>query len=111
MLSWIVGVVDGNAAAVLIAMFIGFGVVGTALVVKWQNTAKMSNEFVVAKLQEADKQALALAQNSRDEKIKLAQIASNQVVELARINGAQIEGAKLVSKPSQTSNYDADTDG
>lgn len=108
MLSWIVGIVDVNAAAVLIAMFIGFGVVGTALVVKWQNTAKMSNEFVVAKLQEADKQALALAQNSRDEKIKLAQIASNQVVELARINGAQIEGARLVGSQDAQSRRDVE---
>lgn len=96
MLSWFVGLVDGNAAVVLVAMFLGLGVIGTALVVKWQNTAQMSNEFVVAKIKEADQHALNLAQNARTEKIELAQIASKQTIEIARIHGAQIEGARLV---------------
>lgn len=107
MLSWIVGPVDSNAAWVLVILFICIGAVGTALVVKWQTSAYMSNQFAVAKMQESDKHALALAQNTRAEKIELAQIASKQTVELARINGAQIEGTKLVSgKPE--SNYDTD---
>ena len=96
MLSWIVGIVDVNAAWVLVVMFVMLGVVGTALVVKRQSVTYMSNQFEVAKLQEADRQQLALASVAKDEKIQLAQIASKQVIELGRINGAQIEGARLV---------------
>lgn len=109
MLSWIVGPVDSNAAWVLVIMFICVGAVCAALVIRWQSATYMSNQFVVAKLQEADQQALALAQNAKSEKISLAEIASKQTVELARIHGAQIEGAKLVSgKPEKRSNYDPD---
>ena len=96
MLSWVVGPVDSNAAWVLVIMFLAAGAVAVALVVRYQSATWMSNQFVVAKLQEADKHALALAQNSRAEKVELAQIASKQTVEIARINGAQIEGARLV---------------
>jgi hypothetical protein len=96
MLSWIVGAVDSNAAWVLVVLFLSLGAVATALVVKTQNSVYMSNQFVVEKLKEADAHALSLAQNARSEKVELAQIASKQEVELARINGAQIEGARLV---------------
>ena len=96
MLSWIVGIVDVNAAWVLVIMFIMTGVVCTALVVKRQSATYISNQFEVAKLQEADRQQLALASITKDEKIQLAQIASKQVIELGRMNGAQIEGARLV---------------
>lgn len=108
MLSWIVGSVDSNAAWVLVIMFICLGAVGTAVVIKTQNSTWMSNQFVVAKLKQADDHALSLAQCHRAEKIELAQIASKQTVDLARIHGADIEGARLVGSSDAQSRHDAE---
>ncbi len=86
MLQSIVGVVDANSAAVLIAMAVCICVVVTTAIGRHRRRAEIANEFELAKIRLANERAGAEQQEDRRREFELAKLASEREVEFKRID-------------------------
>ena len=82
MFAWLVGNVDVPAAAVLVAMFIGIGIVSTVGIA--QHMSERAYQVKMRELENSDAQAERNVALQRD--IELGKIASNREIEFKRID-------------------------
>lgn len=79
MLSSFVGVVDINAAAVLIALSLSFGAVIITLIVKHRNRADVEANFALAKMSKEAEIARAMFQVETERDYRMKQLEQNLI--------------------------------
>lgn len=90
MFSLIVGPVDMFAAAVLVALFISGGIFFTSWITTRRSRQSVDNDFYLAKLKEANAQALAVHRDDNVKEVRFAELALKKEIEWKRIDANMI---------------------
>jgi hypothetical protein len=101
MLSYIVGQVDWNSAAVLCTFFITVCIITTAQVAKHRSKRELEMQFEVDQLKLRNDDAANKRQQDRVHEFDMAKLATERDVQFKRIESGLIEGTKVVK-----SNFD-----
>jgi len=90
MFQWIVGNVDANSAAVLIALNICLCVAVTALIVRRRRMIDIEHEFELAKMKQRDARDAQTEAQKFQHELAMARLASETEVNVKRIDSGMI---------------------
>lgn len=107
MLSSLVGPVDVPAAAVLIAFFIGCGIVATTFLTVYSSKQEITNKFELAKMAQAAETQIKLEAYKRDADKDMARLTSQREIEFKRIESGMVDLKVANNKPDPV-RYDDD---
>jgi hypothetical protein len=79
MLSWVVGNVDVNSAAVLVAFFGAVTITGGISLAKRRSRLDVNNEFELAKIKQEDAKQIELTRIASDRDYKFKQLDQNLI--------------------------------
>lgn len=99
MFSWIVGSVDWNAAAVLIAMFVALCITVSAAIAKRRSRVEINNEFALAKIKLLNEDEANKRQQQRQHEFDLGKLALEKEVEIKRIDANMLTSHARVINP------------
>lgn len=93
MLSKIVGTVDWNSAAVLIAIAITLCIVITAAIAKRRSKTELNMQFEIDQQKLRNEDAVSKRNNDRQHEFDMAKLATERDVQFRRIETGMIEGS------------------
>lgn len=107
MLSWFVGNVDVPAAAVLVAIVIGFGIGFSTFIAVYKSRQEVNNQFQLAKMAKEAETSVKMEELKQARDKYLAQLTSQREIEFKRIESGMVDLKVASSKPDPV-RYDDD---